>query len=247
MTAEARRDLASTGTLRIAIALAPAASPFFAVADPKSGTPRGVTVSLARALAAQLNLPLRLVQYPNSGEITERADRNEWDVTFMPADAERAKFVDFTAPYALVESTYLVASGWDAASIEDVDRPGARVVVIANTATGRSAARTLQRATLIQAATVKEAFDRLAAGEAQALGLSRDALAVLAEKLPGGRILEGRFHAAGVAGAVPKGRPAALGLLSRFVEEAKASGLVQRALDDAGLKYAAVAPLSQVQ
>jgi polar amino acid transport system substrate-binding protein len=65
---------------------------------------------------------------------------------------------------------------------------------------------------------------------------------VLAEKLPGSRMLAGRFHAAGVAGAVPKGRPQALALVSAFIEAAKASGSVRRALDAAGLKYAVVAP-----
>jgi hypothetical protein len=58
-------------------------------------------------------------------------------------------------------------------------------------------------------------------------------------------MLEGRFHAAGVAGAVPQGRPNALRLLVAFIESAKASGLVQRALDAAGLKHAVVAPLSE--
>lgn len=237
------RELAPLGTLRIAIALSPAPSPFFAVADPASGAPRGVTVSLAEALAAELGLPLKLVQYPNSGEITDRADSGEWDATFMPADAERAKRVAFTPPYALVESTFLVARGLAADSIDAVDRPGVRVVAIANTATARSAARVLKQATLAHVATVRDAAGELKAGRADAIALSRDALVKLAADLPGARILDGRFHAAGVAAAVPNGRPAALRLAHEFIERAKASGLVQRALDEAGLRFAVVAPV----
>jgi polar amino acid transport system substrate-binding protein len=242
MDKDALRELAPTGTLRVAIAVSPAASPFFATREAGTGTPRGVTIALADALAAATQLPLRLTEYPNSGEITESADKSEWDVTFMPADEERAKRVAFTPPYALVESTYLVAPDCPARTIEEVDAAALRVVAIANTATGRSVARTLRNASLIYAATVSEAADMLRSRQVDALALSRDALAVLAAQQPGTRMLAGKFHAAGVAGAVPRNRPAALSLLSAFIEQAKASGAVQRALDAAGLKYAVVAP-----
>jgi polar amino acid transport system substrate-binding protein len=239
---EEARELAPSGTLRVAIALSPAASPFFATADSATVKPRGVTVSLGTELAEKLGLPLQLVQFSNSGEITERADAGDWDVTFMPADAERAKRVDFTPPYVLVESTYLVGPGSQVQRMEQIDRAGLRIIAIANTATARSAARALNHASLVYAPTVDEAFDALRSRRVEAMALSRDALAVLAEKLPGSRMLAGRFHAAGVAGAVPKGRPKALALVSAFIEAAKASGSVQRALDAAGLKYAVVAP-----
>ena len=239
---EAVRDLVPTGTLRVAIALAPAPSPFFAVADPATGAPRGVTVTLSDELGAALGLPVQLLPYPNSGAITDRADVGEWDVAFMPVDAERAKRVDFTPPYALVESTYLTAAGDSARTVGEIDRADVRVVAIANTATARSAARTLHSATLVHVATVDEAFETLRGGQADAIALSRDALAVLAVRLPGTRILEGHFHAAGVAAGVPHGRPQALRLVGAFIEQAKASGSVQRALDSAGLKYATVAP-----
>ena len=230
----ALHELAPSGVLRVAIALSPAASPFFAVRDADTGKPRGVTVTLANELAAEAGMPLRLVEYRNSGEITNRADSGEWDATFMPADAERAKRVAFTPPYALVESTYLIGPTCSARSIEDVDRPDVRVIAISDTATGRSAARTLTNATLVYAATVNEAAESLGAGKVDALALSRDALATLAPRFPGARILDGRFHAAGVAGAVPRSRLAALEFLSDFVERAKASGRVKRALELAG-------------
>jgi polar amino acid transport system substrate-binding protein len=42
--------------------------------------------------------------------------------------------------------------------------------------------------------------------------------------------------------AVPKNRPASLAYVSTFIEQAKANGTVRRALDNAGLTKAAVAP-----
>jgi polar amino acid transport system substrate-binding protein len=61
-------------------------------------------------------------------------------------------------------------------------------------------------------------------------------------KLPGTRILDGHFHAAGSAIAVPKNKPAALGYVSQFMEAAKADGTVRRAFDNAGMKETRVAP-----
>jgi polar amino acid transport system substrate-binding protein len=245
MTSEAVQELAPSGALRTAIALSPAASPFFATLDAASNEPRGVTITLATELAKSFGLKLEFVIYPNSGQITDRANESEWDVTFMPADEERAKRVAFGPPYALVESTYLVAAKSTASTIDELDRADTRIIIIANTATGRSAARTLKHAGLVEAGSVDDAFEMLRTGQADAIGLSRDSLATLALKLPGSRMLDGRFHAAGVAVAVPMGRPAALALVSEFIEKAKASGAVRRALDAAGLKYAVVAPPSE--
>ena len=63
--------------------------------------------------------------------------------------------------------------------------------------------------------------------------------------MPGSLIVDGGFQQTGIAVAIPKNRPAALAYVTGFMEEAKASGLVRRALDDAGLKNEKVAPPSQ--
>jgi polar amino acid transport system substrate-binding protein len=87
-------DIAPAGSLRVAIAVGPAASAFWATRDPHSGAVRGVTVELAKAAAAKLHVPLQLIVYHNSGEIAAAAANDAWDISFMPADADRGKFVD---------------------------------------------------------------------------------------------------------------------------------------------------------
>ena len=62
--------------------------------------------------------------------------------------------------------------------------------------------------------------------------------------LPGSRILDGSFLQTGIAIAVPKNRPNALAYATVFMEDAKASGMVRRAFDDAGLKDLVVTPPS---
>jgi polar amino acid transport system substrate-binding protein len=90
--------------------------------------------------------------------------------------------------------------------------------------------------------TGSELFNLLKDGKADAIVQSRESLTGLSARLPGSRVLPGSFLNSFVAIAVPKGRPAALAYASAFVEDAKASGSVRRALDNAGLKTSTVAP-----
>jgi polar amino acid transport system substrate-binding protein len=132
---DAVRAVAPTGALRVAIAVGPAASTFWATRDPQSGEPRGVTVELGKAAAEKLHVPLQLVAYKNSGEIAAAASKSEWDISFMPADAEREKYVDQGPSYVVYESSYLVRAGAGIKDMADVDRAGIHVGVIEGTAT----------------------------------------------------------------------------------------------------------------
>jgi polar amino acid transport system substrate-binding protein len=62
------------------------------------------------------------------------------------------------------------------------------------------------------------------------------------EKLPGSRILDGRFTAVQQAIGIPKGRDAGANFLRAFVEDIKASGLVARTIDENGVRGLSVAP-----
>ena len=235
-------ELAPTGKLRVGIAVGPAASALWTIRDPATGRPRGVTVDLGTALAQRLGVPVELVEYKSSGEIIEAAASGGWDVSFTPVDADRKARVDFGPNYALGESTYMVAPGSSIKSIEEVDRPGVRVVGVENTATIRTARRTLKNTAAIGAKSLDEAVEMMRSGKADAIALGRESLASLAPKLPGARILDGHFHATGTAIAVPKNKPAALAYATEFIEAAKADGTVRRAFDAAGMKDAKVAP-----
>jgi polar amino acid transport system substrate-binding protein len=229
-------ELAPRGTLRVGIAVAPVGSAFWATRDDVTGEPRGVTVDLGRALASALGVPLELVVFQNSGELTEAASRDRWDVAFMPVDDERRQMVDFGPAYHLFESTYLVRPGSPIETIARVDQAGTKVAAIEGTTTARAAARSLRSATLVPVHTVAEIEALLRAGQADAAALSRDSLAGLVARIPGSRVLGGSFHSTAVAVAVPKGRPAALAYVTDYVERALVSGVVQRALDSAGIQ-----------
>jgi polar amino acid transport system substrate-binding protein len=63
-----------------------------------------------------------------------------------------------------------------------------------------------------------------------------------AEALPGAKIVPGAFAMVAVAAALPKGRSsAAQAALATLVEEAKQTGVIQKAIDAKGLKGVNVA------
>ena len=235
------KELAPTGRLRGGVVIAPAASAFFAVKDGQ-GAPHGVTVDLLRFFAAQLNLPLDLQLYDNSGEVTDAVANGTCDVGFMPQDASRAARVAFGPPYTMIESTYLVPAGSTVQRIEEIDRAGMRIVAIANTTTMRSARRTAPNASVREVPSVDEMLALAKAGEGDAFALSKDAFATILPKLPGARVLPGNFQQTGIGVAVPPGRPRALAAATALLAEAKRAGVVRRALDAAGFRDTAVAP-----
>jgi len=240
--ADIMKELVPTGKLRVAIAVAPAPSALYAVKDAASGKFRGVTVDLGTALAKKLGVPVEFLAHLASGEIQNSAESGRWDVTFMPVDDERKKFVDFGNAYHLLQSTYLVAPGSKLMKVEDANAAGVRIGGVANTATFRAAQRTAPKATFVSVPGVDAAIAGMKAGELDCIALSRESLSGLAAKIPGSRVLDGGFLNSSTAVAVPKGKPEALAYVSRFIEEAKASGLVRAAFDAMNLKNSQVAP-----
>jgi polar amino acid transport system substrate-binding protein len=234
-------DVAPTGKLRVAIGVGPAASAFWATRD-SAGQARGVTVELAKSAAQRLGVPLQLVEYRNSGEITAAASKDEWDISFMPQDAEREKFVDVGPAYVVYESAYLVRAGSDIRSAADVDRPGIRVAGVEGTSTSRTVAKALGNASLKLYPNPDAAVEMLGRGEIDALAMGREALLEFSRKMPGTRLLDEVIQSTGVVVVVPKDRPADRAWAARFVEDAKRDGTVRRALDGAGFVNAAVAP-----
>jgi polar amino acid transport system substrate-binding protein len=238
--AAALKELAPTGKLRLAIAVSPSPSAQFAIQD--GNTYRGVAVTLGRALAAKLGVPLEIIPHQASGEIQNSAASNRWDVAFLPVDDERKKFVDFGNAYHLLQSTFLVGSSSKIQSVKDADAKGVGLGGVANTATFRAAKKATPSATHIDFSGVDAAVAAIREGKIEGIALSRESLSGLLGKIAGARILDDAFLNSSTAVCVPKGKPAALAYVSEFIEEAKASGLVRKALDEMGLKSSQVAP-----
>jgi polar amino acid transport system substrate-binding protein len=235
------KELIPTGKLRAGVAFAPVPGALFVVKD-VDGMARGVTVDLVNELAKRLGVTAEFMVAPNTGLLTDALAAGEIDVSFMPVDEERKRRIDFGPAYFLVESTYMTTAQSGISVVDQVDRIGVRIVGIANTTTIRAAGRSLKNTAIQAAASIDEAMAMMRNGQADAFALSRDSLPPYVAQLPGARIVDGGFQKTGIAIAIPKGRPHALDHVTAFMNDAKASGLVRRAFDRAGLNDLDVAP-----
>jgi len=232
-------DLVQAGKIRVGLGVV---APHWAVKDPVTGELRGVAVDISRALAARLGIELELVEYRSPSRVPEGLKTNAWDVGFLGVAASRAKVVDFAPPHMQVDATYLVPAGSSIRSIADADQAGVRIAVARKGVEEMVLSRMIMRAELQGVESIRAGFELLRAGNVEVLAAPRPALIQISAKLPGSRVLEDRFHATFGAMAVPKGQVGRLAYISEFVEEAKASGLVQQAIVHAGVRGVEVAP-----
>ena len=232
-------DLAPSGTLRAAINFG---NPILAIRDPVTGAPRGVSVDLARELGARLGVPVELVPFMAAGKVAEGARTNAWDVAFVAIDPVRGVDMEQTPAYVMIEGAYLVPVDSPITANAQVDRAGIRVVVAQGSAYDLYLTRELKQATLVRVATTPAVVDAMLAQRLEVSAGVRQQMQADAKRVPGVRVLDGRFMVINQAMATPKGRLAGAHYLDAFVEEIKASGFVAAALARHGIEGAAVAP-----
>lgn len=239
MAQDLRSELAPTGTLRAAINMAN----FLLVSGRSAdGGPVGVAADMAGEIAARLGVPVTYVPFASPGLLADEAPNNVWDIGLIGAEPARAEHIAFTAAYVEIEATYLVPSGSPLQAISDVDRPGVRIAVSARSAYDLYLTRHLQHAELVRAEGLNASFDLFVNEKFDALAGLRPRLISDVEKLPGARLLDGRFTAVQQAIGTPLGREAGAPFLRDFVEEAKASGLVARLIERHQVRGLSVAP-----
>src|SRR5690348_3552972 len=110
------RELAPAGKLRAAINFG---NGVLAQKDPQTGEARGVSVDLAREVARRAGIPLEIVPYDAAGKVSADATSNRWDIAFVARDPDRAKDIDFTAPYVIIEGTYVVTQDSPLHTVQD--------------------------------------------------------------------------------------------------------------------------------
>lgn len=205
---------------------------------------RGVAVDLGRELARQLGASFEPVRYDSVARLIDGAKKHDWDVAFLGYEEERAAWMEFTAPYLELRSSYLVLADSPIESIDEVDRAGIRVGTSDRSTLERYLTRNLKRAQLVRLSSpvIVDGAQLLRSGKLDALSGTRLTLLQVARKLPNSRILDGHFAPVHHVLAVAKGRPAGAEYAKEFIEYAKASGLVQQAIVRAGLREVAVAP-----
>jgi polar amino acid transport system substrate-binding protein len=232
------KALAPSGELRVAINLG---NPILAQKGEKDDAPIGVSVDISRELALRLGVPLKLVTLGAAGQAVEGLKRGVVDLIFVAIDPVRSTDILYSAAYLMIEGSYLVPQASAIKRNDEVDRVGVRVVVGDASAYDLYLSRALISASLVRALTSPAVSDLLLSGGYEVAAGVRQQLQADARRLPGLRLLDGRFMEINQAVGIPLGRQAGLGFLRGFVEELKATGFVSRALERHGIQGATVA------
>jgi len=235
-----KKDLAPTGKLRAAINLG---NSVLAQTGSTPGALKGITPDLAHELGKRLGVPVELVRYDAAGKVFDAATTGQWDIAFFAIEPVRAAVVEFSAPYVIIEGTYMVRKDSPLNVIADVDRPGVRIAVGLKSAYDLYLTRTIKNATVVQAPAGggRAMIDMFVNDKLEAAAGVRQALEAYAKDHPDVRVMDGYFQEIQQAMGTPKGRIAGAEYLRAFVEDVKASGFVAEAIKRAN-QSATVAP-----
>ena len=232
-------DLAQAGKIRVGIHS-------FYTKDSRTGELKAVSagiifLDIARILGARIGVEVVPVWHPTIPEMLTCLTAGKCDVGFMGPDPSRAG-VDFSPPFVQLDYTFLVPAGSSIQRITDADQPNLRIAVVRDHASTLTLSRIFKHAQLIYAATPDPTFELLRNGQADAFASVRGVLLGYAPKLPGSRVLEDHYGANLVGMVVSKDQAARLAYITEFIEQAKASGLVQQAIERSGLPGYQVVP-----
>jgi polar amino acid transport system substrate-binding protein len=230
---------APTGTLRASINLGNAV---LANKHPGTGEPVGVSIDLAREFARRLGVGIELVVFERAAASVDAVRNEQADIGFFAIDPARGEGLRFTAPYVLIEGSYLVPTASALGDNAEVDRQGHRISVGAGSAYDLFLTREIRHAEIVRMQGGAPALAALREGRVEVAAGIRQVLEAEAQRAPGVRLLPGRFMVIQQAMGTPASRGAeAQAVLAAFVEEMKASGFVAEALARHRIEGAAVA------
>ena len=237
------QSFAPTGKLRAGINVG---NPILAKLDTATQKPVGVSVDLATELAKRLGVPVEYVVFDAAGKSVEALSTEKVDIGFFAVDPMRADAIAFTAPYVLIEGSYLVRKNSPLQRNEEVDRAEHSIVVGKGSAYDLFLTREIKQAKLVRSPTSPTVVDMFVAEKHDVAAGVKQQLELDAKRLPDLRLLPGSFMVISQAMGVPKKRGAdAEKFLRTFVEDMKASGFVQQALERHKIEGASIAPPSR--
>ena len=239
MTSSLLKAFTPTGCLRAVINLG---NPILANRDATSGAPFGVSIDLAREFARQLGTEIELVVFDGAAKSVDAVAQGQADIGFFAIDPLRGAGIRFTAPYVLIEGSYLVRQDSMLHSNAQVDAAGQRVAVGQGSAYDLFLTRELKAAEVVRGDGAAGAVAAFESQQLDALAGIRQMLEAHAATKPGLRLLPGRFmvieQAMGCSKTLGEGAAA---YLSAFVETMKACGFVSQALQRHNIQGASVA------
>jgi polar amino acid transport system substrate-binding protein len=224
--------LCPTGKLRAALIVS---NPVL-VTRRSDGTLGGVSVTVARALAAHLGVPIELKPYDNPARYNESLETDDWDVGLAARDPSRADYVAFSATFMEVDNGYVARAGAAPTSADEVDRPGVKIAVAQGSAPHTVLRRLIKQAEIVPVPGGFEAArDALVKGNADIYGENLHLAHRIADAVPGAHVLPGRFNVVQMAIGLRTRAAAALPAVDELVNKIRTDGTVKKAITEAGL------------
>ena len=224
-------DIASGDTLR---AVYLRTNPAQAIRDPASGQVRGASASLARELAARHKLSLELKPLSGPPDVIEAVRSGAADIGFVAYEATRLGTVAFSQTYMLVRQSFLVPERSPIKVAGEVDAAGVRVGGTRNDSITLCMKRIFKYAVVAELASDGDVAAVLADGTIDAFAANRQRLTTLSNTLSDTRLLPDDLFSVPQAIIVPLERPPALEAVNAFLDDVRASGFLQRVIEDGG-------------
>jgi polar amino acid transport system substrate-binding protein len=206
----------------------------------------GVAEPVARFIGQNLGAAVEPVMYPNPEAYAQSFGKNEWDIAIGPRVLAPTDKANSTADLWVISLIYVSAPGKEFPDIASVDKAGVKIGTILGAPSERVLTREIKAAEIVRIplspTIAADAAELLRSGKADVFGADSGVGYPAAEALPGAKIVPGAFAMVRVAAALPKGRSAAAQTaLATILDEARQSGVVQKAIDAKGLKGVTVA------
>ncbi len=206
----------------------------------------GVAEPVARFIGQKLGAIVEPVMYPNPDAYLQSFGKGEWDIAIGPRVLAPVDKADSTADLWAISLIYVAAPGKEFPDVASVDMAGVKIGTIRGAPSDRVLTREIKAAEIVRIplspTIAADAAELLRSGKADLFGADSGVGYPAAEALSGAKIVPGAFAMVRVAAALPTGRSAAArAALAMFVDEAKQTGVVQRAIDANGLKGVNVA------
>ena len=235
-----RDALAPTGALRATFL---GTNPVQGIVNAQTKEVTGPAADIVKELARRMGVPFTITGTDVSG-VMETVRSRTADIGFLAFDPTRAVGITFTQSYSLAHNTYMVPKDSPLQTFADADRKGVRIGVAGGDSVDLFLSRTLKQAELVRPAdrSMESIVRMLSVGEVQAYAANRQRLTEAAARAPNMRLLDGSVLPVQQAMVVTQENAAALAILNRFIDEARASGFLRQAIERAKLAGVDVAP-----
>lgn len=197
-----------------------------------AGEPAGITVELARRIAAGMAREAQFMTYPTAGKVVEDAENGVWDIAFLAVDPKREETLRFTQPYITIQGTVLVKAQSPWQSVAQMDRPGVVINVGRGAAYDLYLTRELEHATLHRLSSSQAAIDAFVNGEGDMVAGIRQPLEQTAAEHPGYRVLEDDFMQIAQAICLPRQQEALYHMVVEKLTRWQTDGIVKEIIDN---------------